>query len=95
MFRFLFVYLHCNKNKSKDMEILIYVVNDFTDERIHRFYTEYMLIPNVNDTISLCSVGDFVVARREFGYVYDNEYGSQELSYILLRVYPKPTDKEE
>ena len=77
------------------MEIILYVVNDIEDKLIHRFFTEHTLIPNVNDTISLCSIGDFVVARREFGYKYDEEYGYQVLDYIELRVYPKPTDKEE
>ena len=77
------------------MDVTLYIVNDITDEHIHRFFTEHTLIPNVNDTISLCSIGDFVVARREFGYSYDNEYGYQVLDYVLLRVYPKPTDSEE
>lgn len=75
--------------------IIIYVVNDFTNEHIHKFFTEHSLVPNVNDTLSLCSVGDFVIARREFGYSYDDEYGYQVLDYIELRVYPKPKDSED
>ena len=73
------------------MEITVYVVNNITDEHIHRFFTEDVLVPDVNDTIGFSSIGDFVVARREFGYVYDDEYGCDVLDYILLRVYPKPT----
>ena len=77
------------------MKIALYVVNDIEDKLIRTFFTERALVPNVNDTISLCPIGDFVVARREFGYRYDKEYGYQVLDYIELRVYPKSTNKEE
>lgn len=74
----------------------IYITDAITNERIYQLDTDYALIPNVNDTISLCSIGDFVVARREFGYAYNGDYyGSQELSYIDLKVYLKPQNKEE
>ena len=76
------------------MDVIIYVVNDFTNEHIHKFFTEHSLVPNVNDTLSLCSVGDFVVARREFGYRYDSDYGYTKLDDITLYVYEKPKDKE-
>ena len=69
-------------------EVIIYVHNDITNEQIHKFFTDHPLVPNVNDTISLNNIGDFVVARREFGYSYDNEYGyeaynkGKALSYV-------------
>ena len=65
------------------MEITVYVVNNITDEHIHRFFTEDVLVPDVNDTIGFSSIGDFVVARREFGYLYDDEYGYDVLDYII------------
>lgn len=77
------------------MEAVIYVVNDFTDAHIHKFFTEHSLVPSVNDTIALTSIGVFVVARREFGYSYDSDCGYHALDYIVLRVYPKPKDEYE
>lgn len=75
------------------MEVILYITDAFDNKHIYKTFTEHSLIPNVNDTLSLCSIGDFVVARREFGYHYDDEYGYQVLNYVNLQVYPKPTDK--
>ena len=75
------------------MEIILYITDAFNNKHIHKTFTEHSLIPNVNDTICLSSIGDFVVARREFGYHYDDEYGYQMLNYVNLQVYPKPTYK--
>lgn len=77
------------------MEITLNIVDDIGGELIYSFFTELSPIPNVNDTISFDSIGDFVVARREFGYRFDEENYRQVLDYVELRVYLKPIDKEE
>lgn len=76
-------------------EITIYVVDAFTKRNITRFWIEESyILPNVNDTICLTSIGDFVVARREFDYRYDSDYGYTKLDDITLFVYEKPKNEE-
>ena len=75
------------------MEVILYITDALDNKHIHKTFTEHSLIPNVNDTIHLNSIGDFVVSRREFGYYYDDECGYQMLNYVNLQVYPKPTYK--
>ena len=78
------------------MQIIIYIVDTFTKIGITKFWSEdNQILPNVNDTIRITSIGDFVVTEREFGYGYDDEHNYQVLDYIELRVYPKPINKEE
>ena len=76
-------------------EIIVYVVDAFTKRNIKKFWIEESyILPNVNDTICLTSIGDFVVASREFDYRYDSDYGYTKLDDITLYVYEKPKDKE-
>ena len=77
------------------MKITLNIVDDIGGELVYSFFTEQSFIPNVNDTISFKSIGDFVVARREFGYRFDEENYRQVLDYVELRVYLKPINKEE
>lgn len=76
-------------------EIIIYVIDAFTKRNITRFWIEESyILPNVNDTICLTSIGDFVVASSEFDYRYDSDYCYTKLDDITLYVYEKPKDEE-
>lgn len=76
------------------MEIRVFIVDAFSGETIHNMWTEHSLVPIPNDTINIGLFKDFVVARREFQYCYDDEYGYQALCSIVLYVYEKPINKE-
>lgn len=76
-------------------EIIIYVVDAYTKRDITKFWIEEShILPNVNDTICLTSIGDFVVESREFDYRYDSDYGYTKLDDITLFVYEKPKNEE-